>query len=69
MDSIFSKVNLPSIPVDLLNTLRIFFEKGSLQNKTLFEALLATMQPHRPDPLMVSKPLLVRYHVWVTSSP
>ena len=39
MDSIFSKVNLPSIPVDLLNTLRIFFEKGSLQNKTLFEQL------------------------------
>lgn len=39
MDSIFSKVNLPSIPVDLLNTLRIFFEKGSLQNKVLFEQL------------------------------
>lgn len=39
MDSIFSKVNLPSIPVDLLNTLRIFFEKGSLQNKVLFELL------------------------------
>lgn len=39
MDSIFSKVNLPSIPVDLLNTLRIFFEKGSLENKTLFEQL------------------------------
>ncbi|MCM1224523.1 MAG: major capsid protein [Lachnospiraceae bacterium] len=39
MESIFSKVSLPSIPVDLLSTLRIFFEKGSLQNKTLFEQL------------------------------
>lgn len=39
MESIFSKVSLPSIPVDLLATLRIFFEKGSLQNKTLFEQL------------------------------
>lgn len=39
MESIFSKVNLPSIPVDLLATLRIFFEKGTLQNKTLFEQL------------------------------
>lgn len=39
MESIFSKVSLPSIPVDLLATLRIFFEKGTLQNKTLFEQL------------------------------
>lgn len=39
MDSIFSKVNLPSVPVDLLATLRIFFEKASLQNKTIFEQL------------------------------
>lgn len=39
MNSIFSKVSLPSIPVDLLATLRIFFEKGTLQNKTLFEQL------------------------------
>lgn len=39
MDSIFSKVNLPSIPVDLLRTLQIFFEKGTLANKTLFEQL------------------------------
>ncbi len=39
MESIFSKVSLPSIPVDLLSTLRIFFKKGSLQNKTLFEQL------------------------------
>jgi hypothetical protein len=37
MDSIFSKINLPGIPVDLLATLRIFFEQGTLQNKTLFE--------------------------------
>lgn len=39
MESIFSKVSLPSIPVDLLATLRIFFKKGTLQNKTLFEQL------------------------------
>lgn len=39
MESIFSKVSLPSIPVDLLATLRIFFEKGTLENKTLFEQL------------------------------
>lgn len=39
MESIFSKVSLPSIPVDLLATLRIFFDKGTLQNKTLFEQL------------------------------
>ena len=39
MESIFSKVSLPSIPVDLLATLSIFFEKGTLQNKTLFEQL------------------------------
>ena len=39
MDSIFSKVNLPGIPVDLLATLRIFFENASLQQKTLFEQL------------------------------
>lgn len=39
MESIFSKINLPGVPVDLLATLRIFFEKGSLENKTLFEQL------------------------------
>jgi hypothetical protein len=39
MESIFSKVSLPSIPVDLLSTLRVFFKKGSLQNKALFEQL------------------------------
>lgn len=39
MDSIFSKVSLPSVPVDLLATLRIFFDKASLQNKTIFEQL------------------------------
>lgn len=39
MESIFSKISLPGVPVDLLATLRIFFEKGSLENKTLFEQL------------------------------
>lgn len=39
MDSIFSKVSLPSVPVDLLATLKIFFNKASLQNKTIFEQL------------------------------
>jgi len=39
MDSIFNKVKLASIPVDLLATLRIFFEEASLKNKTLFEQL------------------------------
>lgn len=37
MESIYSKINLPSIPVDLINSLRIFFEKGTLENKVLFE--------------------------------
>ncbi len=37
MDSIFSKINLPGVPVDLLATLRIFFEMGTKENKTLFE--------------------------------
>lgn len=39
MKSIFQKIALPAIPVDLLATLRIFFEKGTLEQKTLFEQL------------------------------
>lgn len=39
MKSIFQQVALPTIPVDLMATLKIFFEKGTLEQKTLFEQL------------------------------
>lgn len=39
MKSIFQKIALPAVPVDLLASLRIFFEKGTLEQKTLFEQL------------------------------
>ena len=45
MKSIFQQVALPTIPVDLMATLKIFFEKGALEQetpnkqKTLFEQL------------------------------
>ena len=39
MKSIFSLVNLPTVPVDLMKTLQIFFETGSNNSKVLFEQL------------------------------
>ena len=65
MDSIFSKVNLPSIPVDLLKTLQIFFEKGSLENKTLFEQLYVDkwMSYNLPQMDLTAEAIMATYNV------
>lgn len=65
MDSIFSKVNLPSIPVDLLKTLQIFFEKGSLENKTLFEQLYVDkwMRYNLPQMDLTADAIMATYNV------
>ena len=65
MDSIFSKVNLPSIPVDLLKTLQIFFEKGSLENKTLFEQLYVDkwMRYNLPQMDLTAEAIMATYNV------
>ena len=39
MESIFNKVNLATIPISLLATLKIMFDKASEQQKALFEQL------------------------------
>jgi hypothetical protein len=39
MKSIFQQIALPTVPADLIEALRIFFEKGTLEQKTLFEQL------------------------------
>lgn len=39
MKSIFQQIALPTVPADLIESLRIFFEKGTLEQKTLFEQL------------------------------
>lgn len=65
MESIFSKVSLPSIPVDLLATLRIFFEKGTLQNKTLFEQLYVDrwFDYNLPQMGLTAKAIMASYKV------
>lgn len=65
MESIFSKVSLPSIPVDLLATLRIFFEKGTLQNKTLFEQLYVDkwMDYNLPQMNLTAEAIMASYKV------
>lgn len=65
MDSIFSRVNLPAVPVDLINTLRIFFEQGTLANKTLFEQLFVDkwMNYNLPQMDLTADAIMATYNV------
>lgn len=65
MDSIFNKVNLPTIPVSLMSTLKIFFEQASLKNKTLFEQLYVDrwFTFNLPQMGLTAKALQAKYNV------
>lgn len=65
MKSIFSNVNIPSMPLSLLATLKIFFEQATLTEKTLFEQLYVDRwcTYNLPQMDLTAKGIQERYHV------